>query len=30
MSGNDQEKPTISMKVFKGTKQIEWEKTETI
>lgn len=30
MSGNDQEKTTISVKVFKFPKQIEREKTETI
>ena len=30
MSENKQDKPTLSMKVFKGPKQIEREKTETI
>ena len=30
MSDNKQNKPTLSMKVLKGPKQIEREKTETI
>ena len=30
MSDNQKDKPTLSMKVFKGPKQIEREKTETI
>ena len=30
MSDNKKDKPTLSMKVFKGPKQIEREKTETI
>ena len=30
MSDKKQDKPTLSMKVFKGPKQIEREKTETI
>ena len=30
MSDNKQTKPTLSMKVFKGPKQVEREKTETI
>jgi hypothetical protein len=30
MSDNQKEKPTLSMKVYKGPKQIEREKTETI
>ena len=30
MSDNQKDKPTLSMKVLKGPKQIEREKTETI
>ena len=30
MSDNKKDKPTLSMKVLKGPKQIEREKTETI
>ena len=30
MSDNKQNKPTLSMRVFKGPRQIEREKTETI
>ena len=30
MSNNKQNKPTLSMKVFKGPRQIQREKTETI
>ena len=30
MSDNQKDEPTLSMKVYKGPKQIEREKTETI
>ena len=30
MSDNQKDEPTLSMKVFKGSRQIEREKTETI
>jgi hypothetical protein len=30
MSDNQKDEPTLSMKVFKGSKQIEREKTESI
>ena len=30
MSDNQKDEPTLSMKVFKGPRQIEREKTETI